>query len=258
MKTRFASFLGVVALLTACGGGKKESEFRTLEVGLGTAAALGHATSIAMNALNATAGQSTCASVTTACTTFPCTGEVSIALGSGCPLPLGGVASGTVTVSASFSDADSAVMTTQFVDASAAGGNVMVTTATTLTMRRSGDIIDLTYVGQNVEVQGNTTLAAQSTWTIEIQTSGTPDDPSDDILTIDGIQQSVAGNDTSQLTVSSAVLDPACRLNPISGSAIIQEVGGLSVSQQFIEFHAACDGTAEGLLGGSIELNFLE
>jgi len=54
--------------------------------------------------------------------------------------------------------------------------------------------------------------------------------------------------------VSNAVMDPSCRLNPISGSAVFQAVGGVSVSQQILEFHATCDGKADVQVGISIGL----
>ncbi len=251
--------LGLLTLLplSACGPGAEEepSNLRSLEVALASGTALAQTASIALQAM---AGQSLCASVVTPCTTFPCDGEVSIALGNGCPLPLGGVASGTVTVTGNWSDANSATLSSQFVNATSGGRDVVVVSATALIVRQTGDLVDITYVGQNVEVQGEVAVADQSSWTLEVDTAGTAGDPADNTLTVTGTQQSVTGSDTVQLAITGAVISPDCRLNPIDGRATLQEVGGLNINMQTIEFHPACDGQADSLFGGTLPLDFLE
>ena len=54
-----------------------------MEVAIGAAATLGHSGTLAMNAMTATTD---CTQVTQRCTTYPCTGAVTITLGPNCPL----------------------------------------------------------------------------------------------------------------------------------------------------------------------------
>ena len=100
------------------------------------------------------------------------------------------------------------------------------------------------------------TLAAQSAWTVDVDGKGTAGDPSDDVYTIDGAQQGVgasSGANVAQVTLTSVLLDPSCRDNPIAGSGIIQQVGSSSLEQVTVHFHSACDGKADvqGTLGGT-------
>ena len=111
----------------------------------------------------------------------------STALGAGCPLPLGGESSGTVDVMGSWQAADSASLSNTFVDASAGTHTVAVVNATNLTVSQSTDSVSVRYTWQDVNVKsGATTLAAQSSWTVNANLAGTPGDPSDDSFTIDG------------------------------------------------------------------------
>jgi hypothetical protein len=183
--------------------------------------------------------------VTTACASYPCaTGAVSIALGASCPLPLGGAASGTVMVSGSWQDKDHATLSSQFVDAKAGARDEVVTTATNLTVSRSGSSLTVTYTGQDVNVQGASALAAQSSWTVVVDTAGTGD-PGDDGYTVTGVQQGAGGGGGGQVSVSDAVLAAGCTQNPTSGSAVIQSAGLTSIENDTVTFHAACDGQAE-------------
>ncbi|MDF1561668.1 MAG: hypothetical protein P1V51_01420 [Deltaproteobacteria bacterium] len=246
--------------LAACGPGGSEGEedLRSLEVALASSTSVAQTASIALQAMN---GGSACATVVTACAAFPCSGEVSIDLGAGCPLPLGGVASGTVSVTGQWTDATSATMTSQFVNATSEGRDVVAVSATSVVVSQTGDRVDISYVGQDVEVRGEIAVAAQSTYVLEVDTAGTPDDPSDDTTTVTSTQQGVTGTDVVQLAITSAVISPDCRLNPIDGQATLQEVGSgstISINMETIEFHAACDGQAENLFGGTVDLDFLE
>jgi hypothetical protein len=189
-------------------------------------------------------GIALCATPDQTCTTYPCTSAVGIALGADCPLPLGGVASGTVNVTVNFSNKDSAVMVSEFINTTAGNEATAVVKAMDLTVTRSMNIITVAYVGQDVSVAGSTALTAQSSWTVKVDTAGTPE-TSDDTLTIDGVDQGVAGISVKQVSATNVKLDPSCTLNPIAGMGVIQEVSTFHIAQDTISFHPACDGKAD-------------
>jgi hypothetical protein len=247
----WVAFLGVG--FAGCFGGGGSADIRGAEVALGAAASLGHASSLAMDAM---AGSTVCTQVTAPCTTYPCTGGVNVSLGAPCPLPLGsGDAAGSVTVTGSWQSADSATLATMFVNEMVGAKSVVVVNATDLTVQHStnGDVT-VSYVGQNVNVMGVAALAAQSSWTVNVSAAGTPADPADDKYTITGVNQGAGGASNGQLSLDSVVIDPTmCRLNPISGSGVIQNVSATSIQQTTLKFHSACDGKVDvtGTLGGN-------
>jgi hypothetical protein len=253
MRYRWTCLSFLVAV--GCGG----SDLQSLEVAMGAAAAIGQSAVLANGAVNGTV---TCATVNPACTSFPCETTVTVALGSGCPVPLGGEGSGTVTVSGTWQSADQATVTSEFAGARVGARNLVVAQTRNFTVQRSGDNVTASYTGQNVQVRGAVALAAQSSWTVVVNTAGTPDDPADDTYTINGVQQSAGGTSVSQLNVRSAVLNPTCRRNPVSGEATIQQVSGVRVRQEQVEFQSTCDGTAQltTTTGSrrSVALDFLE
>jgi hypothetical protein len=106
-----------------------------------------------------------------------------------------------------------------------------------------------------VNVQGLVALAAQSDWTVNVDSANTPA-PGDDRYTVTGTQQGGSGFGGGQLNVQSVVVDPACKLNPISGSATDQQVSLTSIRQFTLDFHAACDGKANLDRGGTVPLVF--
>ena len=86
-------FGAALAFIGACGNSQQKA-INEVQFGLTTASAVGRTAALAMDAMKGM--PVACATVKTACSTFPCTtGEVTIALGPGCPLPLGGAATGT-------------------------------------------------------------------------------------------------------------------------------------------------------------------
>jgi len=251
--------LGLLVPGAGCGGGG--SDYEAIEVALGAATSVAHASSIAVGAM---AGPTACATVARACgsgATYPCDGEVAIALGDACPLPLGGAATGSVSVTGSWSAATDSTMTTGWTSVMAGGGSVYVRQSTGVRVRDSGGTLRLTAVGQDISVAGAAALAAQSTLTVDVDQAGTPGDPSDDVYTVDVTQQNVTGGGTKQLTISNARIDPSCRLSPVAGQATLQEVSGFSVRQEVLRFHAACDGKADvtGTFGtsGTVALRFV-
>src|SRR5262249_47037326 len=152
-------------------------------------------------------------------------------MGSGCPLPLGGEASGTVHVTGSWSSADSATQSADFVDVKAGTKSDVVVNASNLTVSRSTNQVSVRYTWQDVSVQnGVSTLSSQSSWTVNVDGAGTPDDPFDDIYNIDGTDQGVSSQVT-QVSASGVIVNPSCRKNPIGGSATIQKVSTLTIVQ---------------------------
>jgi hypothetical protein len=256
MRYRWACLSFLVAV--GCGG---QSTVQSLEVAMGAVAAIGQSAVLANGAVNTT-GTVTCAAVSPACTSFPCTTTVTVTLGSGCPVPLGGEGSGTVTVSGTWQSADQATVTSEFAGARVGTRNLVVAQTRNFSVERSGDTVTASYIGQNVAVRGAVALAAQSSWAVAVNTAGTPDDPADDTYTINGVQQSAGGASVSQLNVRDAVLSPSCRRNPVSGRATIQQVSGVRVRQETVEFQSNCDGTAQltTTLGSerSVALDFLD
>ena len=248
-------YIGV--LLAGCSA--SSADLRPLDAAIGAAVSLGAGSSIAMTAMTTSIQ---CASVKAACSSsYPCSGEVSVALGAGCPLPLGGEASGTVDVMGSWHSADSASLSNTFVGASAGTKTVAVVNATNLTVSQAAGSVSVRYTWQNVNVKsGASTLGAQSSWTVDVDLNGTPGDPSDDSYTISGTDQGVSGS-VSQLSATGVVVQPACRLNPVAGSATIQKVSTFDIEQSTVNFHAACDGKADVTDSGSahaVTLDFFQ
>lgn len=249
MRTKFFS-LGACLLFLACGA--KQAAIDEVQYGLTTAGAIGLSGSLAMDAIKGPAP--TCAAVQTACSSYPCTmGSVSVNLSSGCPLPLGGAASGSISVTGNWSSADSATLQQTFTNATvAAQGNKALAVASVkqVSASRSGNNITIAFSGANAVAgaSGSAVAAGGSqSWSVVVNTKGTPD-PSDDVLTIDATSASGGAGLLGSARVASikgAVLDPGCRLNPIAGSADITQVSGIVPTITKIQFHAACDGKAE-------------
>lgn len=242
--------LSALALVSACGG--KQAAIAEVQYGITSAAAIGRMGSLTMDAIKGTT--TICAMVQTACTNYPCSnGAVNITLGSGCPLPLGGTASGTVTVTGNWSTADQATLTQTYANTSVGDqGNkaLAVAKVTSVTAKRSGNTYTISYAGANATAGANGSAVAvggSSSWDVTVDTKGTPD-PADDTMTVDATS---AGGGAGVLgsarvaTLKGAVLDPSCRLNPVAGTADITEVSGLIPTITKIQFHAACDGKAE-------------
>jgi hypothetical protein len=215
---------------------------KPMEVAIAAAASLGQTATLAMNAMER---PTSCAQATTACSSYPCSGAVTISYGADCPLPLGGVASGSVNVTGTWSSATAATLSSTFVNVQAGGKNNVVTSATNLTATPSS----VSYTGQNAVVRGGGTLAAQSTWNVSVDNMGR--------YTISGTQQAGSGGGSAQqLDVTNVILDPSCTLNPVGGEAVIQDVSGLNVSAATITFHSACDGKAQAD-GSSVGVQFV-
>jgi len=249
MRTKLFS-LGVCVLLMACGA--KQAAIDEVQFGLTTAGAIGLSGALAMDAIKGPAPA--CAMVQTACSSYPCTmGSANVSLSAGCPLPLGGAASGSVTVTGSWSSADSAMLQQTFTNATVAAQSnkaLAVANVKQVSASRSGSNITISFTGANAVASASGTAVAaggSQSWTVVVNTKGTAD-PSDDVLTVDATSASGGAGVLGSARVASikgAVLDPSCRLNPIAGSADITQVSGLIPTITKIQFHATCDGKAE-------------
>lgn len=242
---RIGTCVSVLLLLAACGRNETIDE---VQFGITSASAVGHASAIAMDAMKGMV--STCATVTAGCSTYPCqSGAVSITLGAGCPLPLGGDASGTVTVSGSWSSAEQATLSHVFANTQVAsqGKALAVASVTQVSAQRSGNTVSVRYSGANAVAGASgsaVAVGASDTWTVTVDGKGTAD-PSDDRLTVDASSASGGFASARVATIKGVTLDPSCRLNPTTGSADITEVSGIIPKITKIQFHATCDGKAE-------------
>ncbi len=245
--------LAVIAL--ACAGcfGSSDVDLSPIEIALVAASSIGHSASLTDAAMH---GSVACVAVTQPCSAaYPCNGAASVTLGSACPLPLGGVGSGQVAVSGSWTASDTATVGMMF-GIGVSDGAISVSQALGVKVSGGNGHVTVAYGGQDVSVASGATLAAQSSWTVDVDEKMTPMDPSDDVYTVNGAQQGAgagSGADVAQVTLTNVVFDPSCRANPVAGMGVIQRVGTASIAQDLVTFHAACDGKCDvaGTLGGT-------
>lgn len=258
MQKKFLLSLASLAFSIACGN---QDSINEVQYGLTSAAAVGRAASITMDAIKGTS--TVCATVKTGCTTYSCNGAVTVNLGAACPLPLGGDASGSVEVTGMFSSADQATLSQTFAGARINGLNkdLAVASVTQLSSQRSGNIVSVRYTAANATAGASGSALAvggSATWDVSVDTKGTPD-PADDRFTIKVNSASASGGlgtSARVIDVDDVVLDPSCRSNPISGTAEITEVSGFIPKIIKIQFHSTCDGKAE-INGSSEDLQLL-
>ncbi len=242
------------SLALVCAGcfGSSDADLSGIEVALVAGASIGHSASMTAAAMSAPVA---CVNVTQPCgTTFPCSGVASVTLGDACPLPLGGVGNGEVAVSGSWAASDMATLG-MMLGIGVAGGSVSVSEAAGVKVTTSMGHETVAYAGQDVTVSQGAALG-QSSWTVDVDGKGTPGDPSDDVYTINGASQGAAagsGAQVTQVSLTTVVLDPSCRSNPVSGMGVIQNVGSSTLQETVVTFHGACDGKADvkGALGGT-------
>jgi hypothetical protein len=208
-------------LALACVGCSGTVDLSPIETALVAGSSIGHAASIAVASMST---PTACANVTQACSTFPCDGAATLALGPACPLPLGGAASGSVGVGGTWSSQNAATLMLTFIDVGVSAGQVSVREAAGVAVQGDSAHYTVAYSGQDVSVSGSTALVGQSTWTVDVDTRSTPGDPSDDVYSITGGMQGTSTRVT-QVELTNVVLDPGCRSNPISGSGVQQAVG---------------------------------
>ena len=250
----------VMVLAGGCGIAGADNDLRVLEVSIASAATLGQSSALALEAMSGS-GSVQCATVVSGCEAYPCDGEVRIDYGGGCPLPLGGEAVGSTTVTGSWSAEDQATLDFTFTDVRVGDRGSVLASATTIGASRSEGITTVEFTGSSAVTRGAVAVAASSSWDVVVNDSGTPDDPADDSYTIDGTSAAAGGASARAVTVDQALVTPDCRRNPVAGTARVTE-SGLNVRTDEITFLASCEGTAElePTLGGprTVELDFLE
>jgi hypothetical protein len=237
-----------------CAGcfGSSDADLSGIEVALAAGASIGHSASMTAAAMSAPVA---CVNVTQPCSaSYPCSGLASVTLGTACPLPLGGVGNGQVAVSGSWAASDMATLGMMF-GVGVSDGSLSVSEAIGVKVTTSTGHQTVAYAGQDVTVTEGAQLG-QSSWTVEVDQKSTPGDPSDDVYTLTGAQQGVSagtGAQVAQVSLTSVVLDPSCRSNPVSGMGVIQQVGTATLQETIVNFHAACDGKVDvkGALGGT-------
>lgn len=249
-----------LVLASGCGLAGGNNDLRPVELGLASAVTIGQAAQLALTAMEGS-GEVRCASVVTACADYPCEGEVLITYGGGCPLPLGGEAIGTTTVTGTWSAEQEARLDFTFTDVQVGEDGAAVASATTIEAVQADGITTVEYTGTTALAANGAAVGGASSWDVEINDSGTPGDPSDDSYTIDGTNAGgAAGAGGGALSIEEVLVTPDCRLNPVGGTASITEAGLTNIRTDELTFHSACDGTAEleTTLGGpdTVELNW--
>jgi len=240
------------ALVCAGCFGSSDADLSAIETALVAGASIGHSASMTAAAMSAPVA---CVNVTQPCSaSYPCSGVASVILGDACPLPLGGVGSGQESISGSWAANDMATLG-MMLGIGVSDGSISVSEAIGVKVTTSAGHETVAYAGQDVTVNTGAALG-QSSWTVDVDGKGTPGDPSDDVYTINGASQGAAagqGAQVTQVSLTTVVLDPSCRKNPIAGMGVIQNVGSSSLGEVVARFHAACDGKVDvaGALGGS-------
>jgi hypothetical protein len=243
------SLLSLSVAALAIGACANDNPLRETALGISAAASVGRSAQLALNAVSG-AQVASCVQVMQACTTYPCDGSAKVTLGSGCPLPLGGTASGTVMVNGRFTAAGTATLTATFTDvtAGAEAKPIAVATVTTISASQSGNIVEVKYTGTNAAARADVAAAsvgASATWTVNVDTKGTAE-LGDDVLSIESSAASAAagvGASAKVASLKNVVVDPSCPSNPTSGEGSITEVSGFIPSITKISFHTTCDGT---------------
>ena len=211
---------------------------------IGTAAPLAHGGTLAMAIL---AGSPTsCAEVVAGCSTPPCAIEVGVSVGDGCHLPIGAdAATGRVPVTGTLSTPDNGSLIAVFHDIDVDGDRVIFRRGA-FTVTRNGSILNMAYGDQGLELTEPTVSVAQAGWTVRVDTGTTPGNTSDDRMEISGGQQVVVGSNVTQVALAGVVISADCKLNPTAGSArLIEKVSDSSGAVTTLQFHRACDGTAD-------------
>lgn len=215
--------------------------------GVGVTAASARSASLAFDAMAGTGPA--CASVTTACTTYPCDGEVAITVGGECGLRLG-LSGGTVTVKGSWSDANSATVQTVFASVQSSGKTYAYESVTQMSVDRSGNTTTVQFSAANAAARSDISgaaLASTNTWRAVVDSKGTTDE-NDDTMTISSSSVSASaglGNSAAVVKLDDVVISPDCDKNPISGTGNSTKVEGIIPKIDTITFHSACDGKAE-------------
>jgi hypothetical protein len=188
------------------------------------------------------------------CGAYPCAADLDIAAGGACSLPVGDGLTGTINIGGAWSDVDTAILAVDFgIDA------LKVSEEAGFLVERDaeGGTVTVTWAEQEIAASDDVDSVAQGAIVIEVSV-GDPATTEDDIYVVTGARQVVVDETVQQVTVTEVVFDPtACRLNPISGEAAIQEASEEGeASIVLLDFHDECDGNAE--LETGVDVPFMD
>ncbi|MBW2699557.1 MAG: hypothetical protein JRF33_01950 [Deltaproteobacteria bacterium] len=258
---------------------------RSIERSIGVTIPVAYVATLAMSAFEG--NQTDCVSFSTNCEDPPCGGMVSIVVNDSCPFPLAGDAQGVVTVTGVRVNEDTGMFAAVFTEVDVSGRKLMLQSIDAFVVTRfSAQLFGqaqpeeglkvIFYDGDIEYTDPNVIAVEQSMWMVDVATSGTPGDPRDDVMNINGMRQAAgAGGDIPNASVSQTVLaqvkmDATCPRNPVSGFGIIEagDIGDpMNNGITMLGFHRRCDGKALVLLSvglaapstsTDVELNLLD
>jgi len=242
-----------------------------LESTLGAAVPAAYFAAVSMAAL---AGRSSpCTNVAT----LSGSGEarVEVGLGATCPPMYGRDEGGTAVVTGTWTP-ELATFVMTFEGVTEGGRGMLVVGIGSMTVAPNGTHLEVAYGEEDIGIATGQMVGGavdQIAWVMDVDTRGT-DDPSDDVLSISGGDQSLlvaSGDkpdaDITQVALGNAVFAAGCRKNPSSGLGAVQRAGTRGGGWLLYNFHSTCDGTTnviaamapyELMLGEKVELDFLE
>ena len=254
---------------------------RPIEQSIGTAVPIAYAATLAMAAFQ---GEDVpCVTLGSLCTNPPCGGLALLEVSERCPFPIASEAKGTIAVTGSRITEDTGVFSATFGDIDVGGKRLVFKTVELFVVTEFSEDLFTEHPGVeegfkvvylDVDVVANDDMASleESGWVIDVATRGTPGDPSDDLMLINGVRQwAGVGSDptgAAQTGLTMVVMDARCPLNPVSGYGLMQAVTTdiQLLGDTFLYFHEECDGKARILfsLGATtpststlVELNLL-
>ncbi len=231
--------LCTIGLLALAACSSEDTDLTPMEQAIAVGSEIGVVSSLSMSAM-ASPTPVACAQVTSGCTSFPCIGAVTLTLGASCPFPIGGVGSGTVSVTGSWSSADAATLGARFGAAQIGGAPSVLTSfeGVAATMDGAG------YAGAALQPAGTPLLSSQSSWTLI--PSGL-----DGGFLLEGSDVAAGRSSNTSLRLVGVVVGPPCTENPTSGSASLDLTSGLNTEHANVTFDSTCNGMAS--IGGGSE-----
>ena len=261
-------------LQTGCENPFFEPSVRPIERALGVTVPVGYAATLAMSAMEGHA---------TECVDFSVGNVVNITVDEDCPLPIGESPEGIITVTGVMTSEDTGMFAAVFSDVSDGNRQLMLKSVNAFLVTRfsmdrdapEDEDQNLKVIFYDVDVELTTQVdVAQSMWLVDVDTGGTPGDPSDDMMVINGIRQGAyAGGGqggVNQSLLAQATMHADCRRNPISGFGMIESGDSSRLADNGITmlgFTPECNGDALILLsvgmaapssGTRVDLNLMD